>query len=281
MGLLYSQQGKTSEAGKWYSEAVALDPKRYFAHYYYALNLLKSGLDEDTIAKAEASLRTVLKINPDFAPAYNSLAQLLLLPSRSQNPDEAYMLTLHAIQLEPGNALYWIASARALERLGRANDAQRVAKVAVSMAKTPHERAQAAATLTSIQQFQVRPKRGEEPNAKSDTAYFLYKESLAAARVGNYAEAVIGLKQLLELEPGHPSAWNELGRIYLRQDQLDSAAASFRKQIEINSSDPYAYNNLGLVLERQEKWDEAIQNFHKQLQINPDDRSAQENLAFL
>jgi tetratricopeptide (TPR) repeat protein len=233
MGLLYSHQGKATEAGKWYSEALALESKSYLAHYYYAINLLKSGFDEDAIAKVETSLRTALKINPDFAPAYNSLAHVLLLSSHSQNLDEAYMLTLHAIELEPGNALYWITSARALQRLGRVNDAQRAAKLAVSMAKTPNERAEAAAALTSIQQFQSRPKPGQNSNGTSDGAYFFYKEALAAARAGNYAEAANGLKQLLELEPAHSSARNELGRIYLRQDQLDLAAASFRKQIEM------------------------------------------------
>jgi TonB family protein len=114
----------------------------------------------------------------------------------------------------------------------------------------------------------------------NEPAYFYFQEALAASNEGDYTRAIDGLKQVLALKPTYP-AWNELGRIYLRQDQLDSAAAAFRKQIQINSLDPFAYNNLGLTLERQEQWEEAIKSFRSQLQINPDDRYAHANLGYL
>jgi len=104
---------------------------------------------------------------------------------------------------------------------------------------------------------------------------------MAASNEGDYTRAIDGFKQVLALNPTYPSAWNELGRIYLRQDELDSAVVAFRKQIQINDPDPFAYNNLGLTLERQEKWEEAIQSFRRQLQLSPDDRNAHANLGYL
>jgi TonB family protein len=162
MGFLYFQQGKTEEAGKWYSEAVTLNPQSYSANFYYAANLLKGKLNNDSAAKAESSLRAALKINPDFAPAYSALAYLLAMASPTQKPDEAYMMVLQAIELEPGNVYYRIRAVQVLERLGRAEDAVRAANLAVSMARTPQEQAEASATMSSAQQFQAYQDRAEE-----------------------------------------------------------------------------------------------------------------------
>jgi TonB family protein len=161
MGFLYFQQGKTAEAGKWYSEAIALNAQSYFANYFYALNLLKGKPGDDWAAKAETSLRTALKINPDFAAAYNALAYLLALATPIQKPEEAYTMALHAAQLEPGNVHYRITGVQVLERLGRGEDAIRVAHLAVSMSKTSQEEAEASAALSSAQQFQAYQNRAE------------------------------------------------------------------------------------------------------------------------
>jgi TonB family protein len=277
MGFLCSQQGKTAEAGKWYSEAIALNSQSYSANYYYAANLLTGRLDDDWAAKAESSLRVVLKLNPDFAPAYSTLAYLLAQASPRQNPDEAYILVLRAIELEPGNVQYRVRAVQVLERLERTEDAVRVGKLAVSLAKTPQEHAEASAALSSAQQFLAYHNIANV----SDPIFFDYQEAMAASNEGDYTRAIDGFKQVIALNPTYPSAWNELGRIYLLQDQLESATAAFRKQIQINSLDFFAYNNLGLTLERQEKWEEAIQNFRRQLEINPDDRNAHANLGYL
>jgi Tfp pilus assembly protein PilF len=162
MGFVYAEQGKIEDAGKWYFQAVALNPGSYFANYYYGVSLLKGKFGDDWAAKAESSLRAALKINPDFAPAYNALAFLLALGSRNAKPDEAYMLVGHAIELEPGNVSYRLLAVQVLERLGRAEAALRMAKLAAAMAKTPHEEAEASAALSSAQQFQADQKRVED-----------------------------------------------------------------------------------------------------------------------
>jgi len=155
MGFLYFQQGKREEAGKWYSKAVALNSQSYYVNYYYAENLLTGNLDEDSAAKAELSLRAAIKLNPDFVLAYSALANLLLQtsPARHQKPEEAYMLVVRLIELEPGDVYHRILAVQVLERLGRSEDAVRVAKLALSLAKTPQDQAEASAALSSAQQF--------------------------------------------------------------------------------------------------------------------------------
>jgi tetratricopeptide (TPR) repeat protein len=96
MGLLAAHDLDRVAARKWYDEAVELDPKDYIAAFYSALYARG---DPTASASSEARLRQCIKLAPGFAPAYNNLADLYL--NQHRNLDEAYMLTLHAVQLEP------------------------------------------------------------------------------------------------------------------------------------------------------------------------------------
>jgi tetratricopeptide (TPR) repeat protein len=152
MGFIYSQQGKMEEAAKWYSQAVALNSQSYLTNYYYAVSLFKGKPDDASAAKAESSLRAAIKIAPDFAPAYVALASLLA--SRHEKLEEAHLLCVAAVTLEPGNVSYRLNAAQVLEVMGRADDAVRVAKLAVSLAKTPQEQSETSAALSNAEQFQ-------------------------------------------------------------------------------------------------------------------------------
>lgn len=155
LSFLALEQGKTNEAEKWSSQALALAPQDYRANYYYAWSLLKSGrIDSESVAKAEASLRAVMKGNPEFVPAYDALAYVLNLQGGKEKLDEAYMMTLQAVSREPGSVQYRIRAVEVLERQQRADDAVRVATLAASMAKTPEEQQAASAALAGAQQFQ-------------------------------------------------------------------------------------------------------------------------------
>jgi len=162
LGLAYDglsslalQQGNAGEAEKWSSQAIALDPQDYRANYYYAWSLLKAGhTDQESLARAETSLRAVMKGNPEFVPAYDAMACALNLEGGKEKLDEAYAMTLQAVSREPGNVNYRIRAVEVLERQQRPKDAVRVATLAVSMAKTPEEKQAASAALAGAQQFQ-------------------------------------------------------------------------------------------------------------------------------
>jgi tetratricopeptide (TPR) repeat protein len=159
MSFLYLRQGNVTEASKWSSQAVTLNPQGFRANYYLALSLMgASGVhDEQILSKAESSLRTVLKSNAEFAPAYDLLAYVLSQPGPTQKLDEASMATLQAVSLEPGNIRYRIRAVDVQKKRGRTQDAIRVAELAISLAKTPVEKAMAEASLVSAKQFSKNP----------------------------------------------------------------------------------------------------------------------------
>jgi tetratricopeptide (TPR) repeat protein len=198
MGFIFSQQRKTDEAIKWYSQAVALNSQSYLANYYYAVSLFKGMPDDNSTAKAESSLRAAIKIAPDFAPAYAALGWLLA--SRHVSLEEAYRMALASVTLEPGNVHYRINAAQVLEIMGRGDDAVRVAKIAASMARTPEEQADALVALSNAQQYQEQQKKVKEQEeafrrAQSEAAAVEASQAGQSEQASPASQAVSGSGQ--------------------------------------------------------------------------------------
>jgi hypothetical protein len=155
MSFISLQQHNLDQAAKSAEQAIALNPQSYWGNYYYATSLLRANQnDDESIAKAQASLRTVVKINPAFAPAYDLLAYALGVPGSHQDLKEAYSMTLWAVQCEPGAIQYRFRAVEILEQMGQADNAVRAATFAAKMARTPEEQKTAAEALDSAQKFQ-------------------------------------------------------------------------------------------------------------------------------
>lgn len=155
LAFLALQHGKTAEAEKWSEQAVALNPESYRANYYYGWSLLGEGglEDKETAAKAEGCMRKVIKNDPAFAAAYDAMAYILEMEGGKENLDEAHIMTLQALDREPGNVQFRVRAAEILERQGRPADAMRVATIAASVARTPEEREKAAVALENAERF--------------------------------------------------------------------------------------------------------------------------------
>ena len=109
----------------------------------------------------------------------------------------------------------------------------------------------------------------------------LLETGLAALNSGNIRAAIPLFQRVVELEPKHKQAWNDLGLAYLRSGDFDKAADAFRKQIGVNAFDEHAYNYLGIALQQQEKFDEAEAAYKKQIELNPLDPVAHSALGAL
>jgi tetratricopeptide (TPR) repeat protein/transglutaminase-like putative cysteine protease len=109
----------------------------------------------------------------------------------------------------------------------------------------------------------------------------LIESGLAALNAGNPRAAIPLFERVVELDPQHKQAWNDLGLAHLRLGQFDEAATAFRKQIEVNPYDERAYDYLGLALQQQQKYAEAAEAFLKQIEVNPLDALAHSALGGL
>ena len=134
MGRIEYAAGHHAEARKWYGEAAALDPGNYVAQYYTgALGVMTGAGDEE----AERHLRAAIKANPRFAPAYDALATLL--SNQRAKLDQAHLMELQAIALDPGNLHYRLNTAHILMEQEQFDAAVQVLEAAKTLARNPLE----------------------------------------------------------------------------------------------------------------------------------------------
>jgi len=137
LGFMEFRQGHLVEARERYAQAVHLDSQNFLAHYYFAAISMTASLDAADDAQLESSLRTTIRLNPSFAPAYDRLATFLGM--RHRDLDEARLMGVMAVSLEPANIGYRITVANVLLAMDQAKNAVNVLGYAAKLAKTQEE----------------------------------------------------------------------------------------------------------------------------------------------
>lgn len=150
MGTLEMRAGHRDAAKKWYAEAVALDSQSYVAQYDYGSLALADG---DRGEDVEKSLAAAIRLNPRFAPAYDRLAALY--GQRHEKLDEAHLLNVQALTLDPTNVNFRINTAGILMEMDRLDDAVRVLQAAEPVARTPLELDVVRRVLAQVRQRQA------------------------------------------------------------------------------------------------------------------------------
>jgi tetratricopeptide (TPR) repeat protein len=97
----------------------------------------------------EDSLRAAIRLNPRFAPAYDRLATFY--GERNENLDEAHLLNIQAIQLDPDVIVYRLNGANILVAMDRIDDALRVLNAAAKIAKNPREAAMVQSRIDGLE----------------------------------------------------------------------------------------------------------------------------------
>jgi tetratricopeptide (TPR) repeat protein len=122
---------------------------------------------------------------------------------------------------------------------------------------------------------------GKPAVPESATPDQLLAAGRASLNAGNVPSAVPLFQRVLQLDPKHKQAWNDLGLAYLQLGKYSDAASAFRKQLEVNPANEHAGNYLGVALERQRDFDGAIAAFRKQATDHPLDPVAHAALGEL
>ena len=151
MGFLEFRDQHIDAARNWYAEAVKLDSQSYLAHYYFAAISMNGALAPDAESQVENSLRASIRLNPNFAPSYDRLGVFLAM--RRDQYDEARLMALRAIQLDPTDLAYRLDTANILLQLGRGSDAVNVIRDAMHLASSPEETAMTENFLMHAQEY--------------------------------------------------------------------------------------------------------------------------------
>jgi tetratricopeptide (TPR) repeat protein len=241
MGYLEFRDGHVDKARTWYAQAVQLDSQSYLAHYYFAAmslsgTQLAQGESPDD-AKIESSLRSSIKLNPSFAPAYDLLA--VFLGSRERNLDEADRMGLTAVSLEPANVHFRVNVAHVLLEMQQATNAVRVLEVALKMAKSPDEIQEVDQMLSSAQAYAAQQKEIEER-----------RHTIADARPGGAPGAAVEVTASVEgpsltrrdtfVSKGpHRFLTGTLKNVHCNNPQLDLTVTTGAKNLALHSENYY------------------------------------------
>lgn len=147
LGDLALQANDRDTARKWFGEAVNLGSGNYLAYFHFAeLSIGRLGdIDRESI---ENSLRSAIRLNPRFAPSFDMLANLL--STRHKDLDEAHLLNVQAIELDPSQLSYRMNAASTLMEQGKYEDAANVLRLAVKVAKTTSQQKMLEVRLAQI-----------------------------------------------------------------------------------------------------------------------------------
>jgi predicted Zn-dependent protease len=118
LGQLAEKNGDLKEAEERYLEAGNTDKGQGMA----ARHLAKLAMDREEQDKAREFLHQALVFDPNDAFALNMLAKLYL--DRGEDPEIAEDLARQSVHLRPDVPALWIEVARALETLGKTDEAR-------------------------------------------------------------------------------------------------------------------------------------------------------------
>jgi len=199
MGFLAFRAEHLDEARQWYEKAVKLDSQSYIAHYYFAAISMNGGANPANDAQVESSLRAAIKLNPSFAPAFERLAAFEGM--RRQNLDEAHMMVLTAVQLDPGNVAYRMTTASVLMQMERSKDAVAVLHEALRIAKSPADTAMVQSLLAQVEQYSAAQQQEAEQNRR--LAEEAKAEAQAEAEAGESNAEAEAHREELQKGPHH------------------------------------------------------------------------------
>ncbi len=263
MGFIEFRAGHRDEAKKWYSEAVALDSHSYLAQYYFGS---LSVMDGSTGEEVEKSLRAAIELNPRFAPAYDSLA--VLYGKRHEKLDQAHMLNLQAVDLEPGNVNFRLNAANILMEMGRYDDSVRVLKAAQVIAKTPLEVDVVQRVLKQVQQQQAQVE--EWTRRQTENPGQVPGQAQVQTRVvmqGPGQAAGVGANEQ-QSAPKHPTETPH-GTMHIVQGVIHGVQCSYPAVIELRVESPR--QKVALYNNNYFKIDYSAANFTPSGDIHPCD----------
>ena len=101
----------------------------------------------------------------------------------------------------------------------------------------------------------------------------------AYKQMGQSENALTCMQKAVELSPGNPDVYTNLGNNLLNLCRLEEAAACFLHALQIKPDYAQALNDLGITYQRMHRLEEAEASFVRALQLEPDYVAAHSNLG--
>ena len=195
--------------------------------------------------------------------------------------------------------------AKSYEKQGEVDQARRLYKIILD-ASPYNKRAKQAITALDQSRPTVNKKGTNPPPDQLDALVLLYNKGHLSAAVekalllvsdfpltfllwniigaansglGKLAEAEVGFRKAVELNPTSAEALNNLGVNLKDQGKHEGAIAAYQRALKIKPDYAVAQYNIGTTLKKQGKLDKAIEAYQHTLKIKPDYVGAHFNIG--
>ncbi|HAX78233.1 MAG TPA: hypothetical protein DCY88_21040, partial [Cyanobacteria bacterium UBA11372] len=198
-------------------------------HYNRGLALKKQG----KLDLAIACYQKAIQIQPNYAPAYNSLGIVYREKGQLEQAIQSYQ---KAIACQENYVQAYNNLGNALRDDGKLDLA-----------------------IASYQQA-----------LKLDPDYINAHLNLGNAlqQQGKFAQAIECLEQVIQRQPNYADAYSSLAHAYKAQENLEAAINCYQKAIELQPDSASAHCNLGIALQAQGNLPAASQSYQRALQID-------------
>jgi tetratricopeptide (TPR) repeat protein len=110
---------------------------------------------------------------------------------------------------------------------------------------------------------------------------FLFQKGRALEKTGRLEEAEATYRELLQRDPAHREALNELGNLLFARGRSLAARPLYEQAVEFHPMDPMSLVNLGNLLMKANELPAARKLFERALQVSPDYRPAHGGMSFV
>lgn len=147
MGYLALKSGDADGARNAYLEAIRLNSQNFLAYYQFA-NISMTGPYKQDDPQIESSLQASIKLNPQFALAYDELSSIY---ARNRDRlEDAQGLNNQAVQLDRTNLYFRLNSANLFMMRDKLDQAEKVLQFARTLAHSPQQSAMVEERLNQI-----------------------------------------------------------------------------------------------------------------------------------
>ena len=153
MGYYLYRKEDLSGADKEMKRAMELGQTSFVAPYYHGMLLLRGGLGAPAVLQEAAkSFQRATQLNPQFAPAFEGLAQAYSLSPETQK--QAVNAGIQAVKLDPTTHVYTINLIHLLVNGNRDEDARKLAQSLLEKTKSLEEAQTARDLLKQIKEHE-------------------------------------------------------------------------------------------------------------------------------
>lgn len=237
MGFLEFSESHFPGAKRWYQQAVELDSQNYLAHYYFAVISMQEPLDATAEKQVENSLRQCIKLNPSFAPAFDRLA--VFLGSRRRDLNEARMMELSAVTLDPTNVGYRVNVANVLMEMDQPQNAVAVLQNAMKLSKTEEETDLLTRALINAENYSTERAEAAERERRLDQEEASAEKASAVQESSDKTEVPHLVRRNFVPNGPHRFVTGILNNVHCSSSTMDLAVKSGAKRMNFHTDNYY------------------------------------------